>query len=341
MFDGELKLNNLISIVIPCFNGESTIEKCLSAIYKSEECEYEVIVVNDHSTDKSSNIIRQFPCKLIELGERCGAAYARNIGANEARGEILFFTDADCVVEKQTLKYVLGSLLDNHEKVIIGGTYTRKSYDNNFFSNFQSIFIHYSETKHIANPDYIATHALAMRSNLFHEYAGFNNHIFPILEDVEYSHRLKQMGVCLTINPKIQVQHIFNFSFLLSMKNAMIKSKYWTAYTIGNNDLFKDSGTASYELKFNTFIFVILIIMLVMFRQSDQPVIIAAVLIAMMCNGMINYYFILTIQRSYGLKFTVFASLYYFCVYPLAVAVGSILGIKEYFSMRYIERGYG
>ena len=333
-------MNKLISIIIPCFNGEPTIAKCLSAIYQSEVCDYEVIVVDDHSIDNSLNIIQQFPCKLIALGERRGAAYARNIGAKVAKGDVLFFTDADCVVTKQTLRIVEQSLANIHEKIIIGGTYTRKSYDNNFFSNFQSIFIHYSETKHPVNPDYIATHALAMHRNLFHQYAGFNDHVFPILEDVEYSHRLKNLGVRLQLNPHIQVQHIFNFSLFRSMKNALRKSKYWTAYIIDNKDLFKDSGTASYELKTNTLIFAFSTIMLIIFLLSDLLVIMGVVLMAVLGNTFVNYCFINTMHKSFGLKFTIFATAYYFCVYPIAVIIGSLLGVNEYLRMHFLARGY-
>ena len=334
-------MNKLVSVIIPCFNGESTIAQCLSAIYQSEECHYEVIVVDDHSIDNSLNIIQQFPCKLIELERRRGAAYARNIGAKVAKGDVLFFTDADCVVMKKTLKVVQQSLTNIHEKIITGGTYTRKSYDNNFFSNFQSIFIHYSETKHPVNPDYIATHALAMHSKLFKQYAGFNNHVFPILEDVEYSHRLKKLGVRLQLNPYIQVQHIFNFTLLRSMKNALRKTKYWTAYTIDNKDLFKDSGTASYELKTNTFIFAISILMLIIFLLSDQSVTISVILVAVLCNTFVNYCFISTMHKSFGLKFTIFATTYYFCVYPMAVVIGSLLGINKYLHMHFLAKDYG
>ena len=80
---------------------------------------------------------------------------------------------------------------------------------------------------------------------------GFKENFLPILEDVEFSHRLRRTGFKLTMNPEILVRHIFNFTLIKSLKNAFRKSLYWTIYSLKNKDLLTDSGTASIELKFN------------------------------------------------------------------------------------------
>jgi glycosyltransferase involved in cell wall biosynthesis len=102
-------MSRAISVIIPNRNGSTTIGKCLESVFSSSYGNYEVIVVDDCSEDDSVKIITGFPCKLVRLGRRSGAAGARNAGAHEASGEILFFTDADCILEPGTLGAVARS----------------------------------------------------------------------------------------------------------------------------------------------------------------------------------------------------------------------------------------
>ncbi|MBU1627701.1 glycosyltransferase, partial [bacterium] len=100
-------MGNFVSVIIPVFNASSTFEKCLTSVFKSDYKDFEVIVIDDGSTDKSMDIAKNYNCKIIELTENKGAANARNIGAKQAKGEIIFFTDSDCVVQKETISRIV------------------------------------------------------------------------------------------------------------------------------------------------------------------------------------------------------------------------------------------
>jgi glycosyltransferase involved in cell wall biosynthesis len=333
-----ITVNKLITIIIPCYNSAQTIGTCLRAIYRSDYPHYEVIVVDDHSSDASRDIIQKYPCQLISLPKHQGAGFARNAGVRASRGDILFFTDADCVLQKNTLQIVADTMATVDTNVIVGGTYTKRPYDNNFFSRFQSLFIHYAETKHAVSPDYIATHAQAMYARLFKHHEGFTNQVFPILEDVEYSHRLKRDGVKLIINPELQVQHIFNFSFLRSIQNAIRKTRFWTTYSLRNKDLLADSGTASHELKINTLAFALMAILLILFTVTNNNLYIASLIALVTTNIGVNFRFLTSIYRTQGLFFTLAAACYYMFIYPIAVSTGSLLGISSYMKYRYASR---
>ncbi|MGE5300034.1 MAG: glycosyltransferase family 2 protein, partial [Acidobacteriota bacterium] len=112
-----------ISVIIPNYNGGRTIGKCLEALFASSYKSFEVVVVDDCSTDSSREIIGRFPCRLIPLGEQSGASRARNIGAQNSGGEVLFFIDADCIVQEDTLSLV-DRAVDGNRGVVVGGTYT-------------------------------------------------------------------------------------------------------------------------------------------------------------------------------------------------------------------------
>ena len=140
----------LISIIIPNRNGEATIGRCLEAAFASRYETFEVIVADDHSEDGSVEAIERFPCRLVRLDRHAGASGARNAGAAHARGELFFFTDADCLLQEDTLAIASQAFASHGPNVIVGGTYTPEPYDRDFFSRFQSIFVNYSECRNAA-----------------------------------------------------------------------------------------------------------------------------------------------------------------------------------------------
>jgi glycosyltransferase involved in cell wall biosynthesis len=71
----------LISVVIPVHNGEKTIAACLQSVLDSDYCRFEVIVVDDGSTDRTADRTEGFPCQVVRLRTNVGAAAARNKGA--------------------------------------------------------------------------------------------------------------------------------------------------------------------------------------------------------------------------------------------------------------------
>lgn len=328
-----------ISVIIPNHNGAATIGKCLEAVFSSRHESFEVIVVDDCSQDESVRIISGFPCKLVRLQERSGAAAARNAGARESEGDILFFTDSDCLLQPDTLSAADAAITGREDRVF-GGTYTKVPYDDDFFSAFQSAFINYSETKK-KEPDYIASHAMVIERELFVKSNGFPGDFLPIIEDVEFSHRLRRAGIKLEMAPDILVQHIFGFSFRKSLANAFRKARYWTVYSLGNKDLLGDSGTASSELKTNVascFLSLGLGFLSLLLRESSFllpiPLIFAL-------NVLVNKNLFAAFYAPQGPVFFIKAALYYMLVYPCAVAAGSSAGLLEYLIRPSLRRKTG
>jgi glycosyltransferase involved in cell wall biosynthesis len=324
-------MENLVSVIIPNRNGGTTIGKCLDAALASRHAHFEVIVVDDSSEDNSITVIAPYPCKLVRLSKHGGAALARNRGAQHARGAILFFTDADCLLQDDTLTLAVGTLAAAGPGAIVGGTYTVAPYDRRFCSRFQSAFINYFETRHAPEADYIATHALVMDADGFRRHQGFAESPLPILEDVEFSHRLRRAGCRLVMNPAIQVQHIFDYSLFRSLRNAFIKSMYWTGYAIGNRDLLADSGTASVGLKVNVCVYVFNGLLLPGYFLSGKTELLVLMSLALAFNLFVNRGLLLAFQRAEGLGFAVMAALYYLLLYPVAVVAGAGAGLTLYF----------
>lgn len=325
-------MEKFISLVIPNYNGGATIGKCLEAAFASRYGNFEVVVVDDCSTDASVEIISRFPCKLVRLKKRSGVSTARNSGAQSSRGEVLFFTDADCLIKDDALSLANAAIAE-HGKAVIGGTYTPLPFDADFFSTFQSLFIHYSETKY-REPDYIAAHAMVIDAEVFRKSGGFDENFLPNSEDVEFSHRLRRSGCRLVMQPAILVTHIFNFTFSKSLRNAYRKSKWWTVYSLKNEDVLADSGTASVELKAAVIcLFLNIPLMLLSLLRMNQwylvPIPFLYAVDLYFLRNTIAFFF-----REKGVTYAILAALHYTWVYAFAVGVGAFMGIVSWISAR-------
>lgn len=111
-------MSELISIIIPVYNGEREIEKCLSSIFDQTYKNYEVVVVNDGSTDKTLEILKKYKEKYkrkvnIINQKNKGQAVARNNGIKKVKGKYITFLDADDYFDKNFLKKLYDNIGEN------------------------------------------------------------------------------------------------------------------------------------------------------------------------------------------------------------------------------------
>jgi glycosyltransferase involved in cell wall biosynthesis len=105
---------NVISVIIPVYNRAKELKKCLAALKKQTFQSFELIIIDDGSTDNVITIIEQFKkdfqtCIFLQQQNK-GAAYSRNRGAKIATGKYLFFLDADCILQSNCLHKMLNIL---------------------------------------------------------------------------------------------------------------------------------------------------------------------------------------------------------------------------------------
>lgn len=108
----------MISIVIPTWNEEKYIPKLLNCIKKQTYKDYEIIVADDNSTDKTEQIAKKYGCKIVGGGT---PAFGRNNGAKMAKGNILLFLDADVQFNNDFLKNALSEI--KKMKLDVAGVY--------------------------------------------------------------------------------------------------------------------------------------------------------------------------------------------------------------------------
>src|SRR5688572_30164841 len=100
-------MSTQISVIVPAYNAAATISSCLQALLRNSDGNTEILVVNDGSTDRTAEIAREHGVTVLSTNTpRSGPAAARNLGANHASGEILFFVDADVVIQPGSVALV-------------------------------------------------------------------------------------------------------------------------------------------------------------------------------------------------------------------------------------------
>lgn len=113
--------NPVISVVIPAYNEENYLPACLKSVFKQDfDQPYEVIVVDNNSTDQTAAVARRFGCRVVKE-KRQGVVFSRQAGAKAALGQIIANTDADTVVPRHWLKTIYNSITTHPRVAACGG----------------------------------------------------------------------------------------------------------------------------------------------------------------------------------------------------------------------------
>ena len=116
-----------VSVVVCSYNGAATLRECLNSLMQLEYPNYEVILVDDGSIDATRAIASEYPQVIYQYQENCGLSVARNEGARLANGEIVAYTDSDCVVDEHWLLYLVQAMQDQNVEAIGGPNITHDS----------------------------------------------------------------------------------------------------------------------------------------------------------------------------------------------------------------------
>ena len=200
----------LISIVIPVFNGGSQFLRCLKAIHQSSFTDYELIIVDDGSTDGSDRLARQFSSRVYGTPDYSGPGAARNLGARLARGQYLFFTDADCAVQPDTLANIAHILQADPHLDALFGSYDDSPAAQNFVAQYKNLFHHYVHQQAGEEAGTFWTGCGAIKRERFLQLGGFNVQRYrrPSIEDIDLGYRLKRAGGRIRLAKQVQVKHL-------------------------------------------------------------------------------------------------------------------------------------
>jgi glycosyltransferase involved in cell wall biosynthesis len=193
-----------ISVIIPAFNEEKFLGNCLLSLKEQDFKDFEIIVVDNNSTDKTGEIAKKLGAILV-FEKNQGIAFARNKGAKIAKGEILVFTDADTILPKNWLSRIKEEFEKDKELIAFGGSC--QFYSGPISVRLASKFLlkpFLFLDKFFSGGFNLMGCNMAIKKKAFFKVGGFNENL-KLNEDVEISYRLREIGK-VKLDPNFKVK---------------------------------------------------------------------------------------------------------------------------------------
>jgi GT2 family glycosyltransferase len=195
-----------VSVVVCTHNGASTIRDCCEGLFRLEYPNFEVLVVDDGSSDRTADIASEYGFRVIRKNHG-GLSDARNTGLKEATGEIVAYIDDDAYPDPDWLTYVVATFM-NTQHVGVGGPNLAPSDDGpladcvaNSPGNPTHVLLTDEEAEHIPGCN------MAFRKAALEEIGGFDPQFWTAGDDVDVCWRLREGGYSLGFNPAAVVWH--------------------------------------------------------------------------------------------------------------------------------------
>ena len=236
-----------VSVVIPVRNDPGNLVKCLRSLKATLYRHYEIIVVDDASTDDTRYVAEDFLVKVFRLETQSGPAVARNVGAEKSRGDYLFFLDADVCVKPETIGVVVDTFLSDSTIDALFGSYDNEPSEPNVVSRYRNLLHH--STHQLSNTDASTfwSGCGAIKRLVFFELGGLDpTYRRPSIEDIEFGVRLRKAGYRTVINKDIQVKHLKKWTFWSMIKTDVLQRAIpWTELILQEGEIPDDLNLRS------------------------------------------------------------------------------------------------
>jgi|TARA_B110000014_G_scaffold236207_1_gene201299 hypothetical protein len=203
-----------VSIIITNYNGQTLLQKCLESLSKVEYDNFEIILVDNNSTDGTIEFVtKNYPSiTIIKLESNKGFAEPNNIGAKIAKGKYLLFLNNDTIVTPNFISELV-SVIENNKKIAICQSLLLQSdgkidSSGDFIDNLGVVYSSKESPKNLKQISSAKGASLLIQNEIFFDLGGFDNRFFATFEDVDLSWRSWIFGYNVVIAPKSVVYHL-------------------------------------------------------------------------------------------------------------------------------------
>ena len=219
-----------LSVVVPVHNGGEDFERCLLRLRESTWADFELLVVDDGSADDSGPVASRHGAVVLRHDRPLGPAAARNLGAEAASGDLIFFLDADVAVHPDAVERGMSRFLSDPGLTALFGSYDDRPSAPGLVSRFRNLLHHYVHQRGEFVADARPAHTFwtgcgMIRRSDFREFGGFDPRLYarPSIEDIELGYRLTRAGRRIVLARDVQATHM----------------KRWTLFEMVRTDVFR------------------------------------------------------------------------------------------------------
>jgi glycosyltransferase involved in cell wall biosynthesis len=210
-----------LTVIVPAYNSEGTIDACLSAIRQSTYRDYELIVVDDGSRDRTAQIAQQYADTVVRQSNR-GSAEARNGGIRASRGDIIVNIDSDVVVRPDTLTLIRDFLDDRPDIDAVTGLLAEEHPHPGFFTQYKNLYMHYVFNQLPESVTFLYGSAHALRKECAHL---FYDGSIGRADDTELGQKLVSRGKTIALFKRLEVVHLKRYDWL-----SLAKNDFWIPF---------------------------------------------------------------------------------------------------------------
>ncbi len=205
MEKNSIKSSPLVSIVIPAYNEEKGVSKTIESVLKQDYSPFEVLVVDNNSTDNTKEVAREFGVRVLSEKNK-GVAHARQLGFTEAKGDIIISTDADTIHPKNWISNIIKEFSRDPKIVAVGGL--GEFYSGPPSARFASKYLFYPflvVDKIFSGGWNLSGFNMAIKKDAFMKTGGFATNLH-MGEDIDLSTKLRKIGkVVISKNISVKI----------------------------------------------------------------------------------------------------------------------------------------
>lgn len=219
-----------LSIIVPAYNSEKTIESCLKAIRSSDYREYELLVIDDGSRDQTGEIAKKYADRILGGGDNRGRVSARNEGIRSARGEIIVNVDSDVLLRPDSLSQIAGYFIRHPDVSALTGLLSGECVESGFFSRYKNLYMNYIFKQLPERVSFLYGSIYAVRRR---EIEKIDSSV-ELADDTELGQELFSKGKRIAFLKDLEVTHLKRYTLFSFLKNDFQIPFDWARIFIRN-----------------------------------------------------------------------------------------------------------